>query len=591
MTDTHDKLQNVRWSLDELYPALDSPELEKDLDSLLTSANAFQSNRAELTESISAEKFHAVIQQLEAIYRIAHRLGSYAGLSSAADTQNQKALSLVARTEHAFAQVGNQTLFFSLWWKDVSQETANRLLETSGDYRYWLEMIRLFKPHTLTEPEEKIANIKQTTGASALDMLYDTITNRFTFDLTVDGETKSLSRSQLMVYVHHQDPAIRQAAYQELYRVYGDQGPVLGLIYQTLVRDWHNDKIDLRGYNKPISARNLNNDIPDDVVDTLLEVCQRNAGIFQRYFMLKARLLGIDQLRRYDLYAPVVHSDRSFDYPQAVKLVLDAYQNFSPELHDLAQRVISQEHVDSELRHGKRGGAFCATVLPELSPWVLLNFTGNARDIATLAHELGHAVHAMLADEHTLFTQHACLPLAETASTFGEMLLVDHLLAELDDPQLRKDLLFRQVDDAYATIGRQAFFALFEVEAHDMIQKNATVDELADAYLANLKLQFGDAMSIGEEFKWEWVSIPHIYGMPFYVYAYAFGQLLVFALYQRYKEEGEAFKAGYRKILAAGGSLPPAQILREAGVDITSASFWQGGFDVISRMIDQLEQL
>jgi oligoendopeptidase F len=257
----------------------------------------------------------------------------------------------------------------------------------------------------------------------------------------------------------------------------------------------------------------------------------------------------------------------------------------------MAKRVFASDHLDSEVRKGKMSGAFCATILPELTPWVLLNYQGKADDVATMAHELGHAVHSMMAEHHTFFTQHACLPLAETASTFGEMVLTDRLLELETDKNVQRDILFRQMDDAFATILRQIYFALFERQAHDMIAKDASVDELSEAYLANLKEEFGDAVDVSDEFRYEWVSIPHIYNVPFYVYAYAFGQLLVFALYQQYKIEGESFKPRYMKILAAGGSIAPIDLLKDAGIDITRESFWQGGYDVISDMVSRLEKL
>jgi len=243
------------------------------------------------------------------------------------------------------------------------------------------------------------------------------------------------------------------------------------------------------------------------------------------------------------------------------------------------------------VRKGKRDGAFCATVAPDLTPWVLLNYQGRPRDVATMAHELGHAIHSMLAEHHSIFTQHSSLPLAETASTFAEMLLIDRLLAQEEDQSVRQDLLFRQVDDAYATILRQAFFALFERQAHEMVKQDASVDDLSKAYQENLKVQFGGVVEVSAEFGWEWVSIPHIYHVPFYVYAYAFGQLLVLSLYKQYKEEGEAFKPRFIKILAAGGSDAPVRILSEAGIDVYDSGFWQGGFEVILDLIDQLEDL
>jgi len=349
--------------------------------------------------------------------------------------------------------------------------------------------------------------------------------------------------------------------------------------------------VTLRKFSSPLAVRNLGNDIPDKAVDTLLEVARKNTGIFQRYFKMKAKLLGMDKLRRYDVYAPVVKAEKEFEFASAAEMVLDSFSEFEPKVGELAQRVFDQNHMDSEVRKGKRDGAFCWSVTPEMTPWVLLNYQGRARDVATMAHELGHAIHSMLASHHSAFTYHSSLPLAETASTFGEMMLTDRLLAEESDEDVRRDILFKQVDDAYATIMRQSYFALFEKEAHEMVVNNASVDELAAAYMENLKEQFGDSLDISDEFKWEWVSIPHIYHTPFYVYAYAFGQLLVLSLYQQFKQEGEAFKPKYLKILSAGGSEAPAKILVEAGIDIESAEFWQGGFDVVNGLMKQLEEL
>jgi len=478
-----------------------------------------------------------------------------------------------------------------LWWKGLDEQAAERLMAGAGEFRYWLEEMRHFKPHTLTEAEEKIVNIKNVTGANALGNLYDSITNRYVFKVEVDGEVKELTRGELMVYVRQHDPELRARAYQELYRVYGEDGPILGQIYQTIVRDWRSEQVDLRKFNSPMAARNLINDIPDRVVDTLLEVARQNAHVFQRFFRLKASRLGVDRLRRYDVYAPIAKSNKMYAFNDAADMVLDAFNQFDPQISRFAQRVFDDNHLDSEVRKGKRGGAFCASITPDLTPWVLLNYQSRPDDVATMAHELGHAIHSMLASQHSVLTFQSNLPLAETASTFGEMLLIDKLLATETDEGVRRDMLFRQVDDAYATIMRQSFFALFEKEAHQMVQDGASVDDLAEAYLKNLQTQFGDAVEVSDEFRWEWVSIPHIYQVPFYVYSYAFGQLLVFALYQQFKEEGEAFKPRYTRILSAGGSKAPVQVLSEAGIDIHKAEFWQGGFDVISRLVDQLEQL
>ena len=583
----------TRWDLGELYPSFASPELQAAFDNVEEQVMSFEGVRGKLNPNIDPNQFIEIVRVSEEIARLINKIYAFTGLSFNADTQDQIAQTYMARVQQFAAQMQNRVLFFSLWWKELDDENAGRLMSAAGDYRYYLEEMRHFKPHTLSEAEEKIVNIKDVTGAGALTTLYDAITNRYVFKLEVDGETRELTRGQLTAYVQGPDPDLRAKAYQELYRVYSADAPILGQMYQTRARDWYNENVDLRKFPSPISVRNLGNDIPDEAVDALLDVARRNIKIFQRYFRLKARQLGIPsgKIRRYDIYAPIANSDKKFDYDAATKMVFDSFNSFDPQLAEMAQRVFDQNHVDSEVRKGKRDGAFCWSVLPEMTPYVLLNYQGRARDVATMAHELGHAIHAMLASHHTTLTFHSSLPLAETASTFGEMMLTDKLLAEEKDESVRRDILFKQIDDAYATIIRQSYFALFEKQAHDMIQKNASVNDIAAAYMENLKEQFGDSVELSDEFQWEWVSIPHIYHTPFYVYAYAFGQLLVFSLYQQFKAEGAAFKPKYLKILSAGGSEAPAKILSDAGIDIRSPKFWQGGFDVLDKLVSELERL
>lgn len=579
------------WSLTELFPALDSPTYENAFKQVENCVVEFEKFRADLVPEITPAHFLMILREAEEINRVISRIYSFAGLSFTADTQDQAALTMQGRVQQLLAELQNRMMFFDLWWKYLDDENAKRLLEASGDYRYYLDAMRLFKPHTLSEAEEKVINIKNVTGAEALTNLYDSITNKFTFKIEVDGSIKEMTRGELMTNARSSDPDLRAAAYRELYRVFGESGPILGQMYQTRVRDWRNENVSLRKYANPLAARNLSNDIPDDVVDTLLDLAHKNASIFQRFFKVKARLLGMERLRRCDIYAPVSKSKKTYAFDDAANMVLDSFNQFDPKFAALAKRVFDKQHLDSEVRKGKRGGAFCWTVTPDLTPWVQVNYQGQADDAATLAHELGHAIHSMLAEHHSIFSQQASLPLAETASTFGEMMLIEQLLANETDPAVRRDILFRQVDDSYATILRQSYFAMFEKQAHEMIQNNASVDELNSAYMENLKDQFGDAVELNDDFKWEWVSIPHIYHTPFYVYAYAFGQLLVLSLYKQFKIEGDTFKPRYIKILEMGGAEAPEKILQKAGIDIHSAEFWQGGFDVIAGLVDQLEKM
>jgi oligoendopeptidase F len=299
----------------------------------------------------------------------------------------------------------------------------------------------------------------------------------------------------------------------------------------------------------------------------------------------------MDKLRRYDIYAPIAKSEKTVSFEEAVPLVMDSFAKFSPVVEQAARQVLEREHLDAEVRPGKRGGAFCYSVSPKLVPWVLTNYVGRINDVSTLAHELGHAVHSILAADHSVMTFHASLPLAETASVFGEMLVTDRLLQEEQDPAVKRDLLMTILDTAYATVQRQAYFSIFEKEAHARIAEGCTSDDLAGLYMQNLSDQFGDAVELSQFFAWEWIAIPHIYNTPFYTYAYSFGQLLVLALYHQYLSEGEFFVPRYLRLLAAGGSASPQDILTEAGLDISTPAFWQGGFDVLAGRLDQLERI
>lgn len=579
------------WDLTDLFTGVGDPKIDATFEEINKNVESFQAYREQLTPNISEDLFLNIIENYEHFFRLVSRVSGFAELSFAGNTQDQQAQALVAKVDQFQAETNNKTLFFSLWWRALDDENAKRLLDASGDYRYWLVAMRNFKDYTLSEKEEQVINIKDVTGFSALNMLYDSITNRYVFKVEVNGEEREMTRGELMALVREPDPDLRAKAYQELFRVYEADGPILGQIYQAISRDWRNENVNLRGFKSPISVRNLVNDIPDDVIEILLDATRKNAKHFQRFFQLKAKRLGMDKLTRYDIYAPVEKSDKTYAYQDATEIVLNSFNDFHPKFAAMAKQILDADHVDSEIRKGKMSGAFCATVTPNLTPWVLLNYQGRPDDVATMVHELGHGIHSLMAQDHTAFTQHACLPLAETASTFSEILLVDKLLAQETDEAVRRDLLYRQMDDAFATILRQNYFSMFEKTAHDMIAEGAQVSEIADAYLANLKSQFGDAVDVSDEFRWEWVMVPHFYAVPFYVYAYAFGQLLVLSLYKQFQAEGDAFKPRYMKILAAGGSVAPVKLLANAGIDVTTAEFWQGGFDVIDEMVTKLENL
>jgi len=589
--DTSKEYELSGWDLSDLLAEASEEEIADKLGTLEEAIEAFEAKRDRLSAAMDPADLLIIIKDYEAIYEQLYVLFAYGSLWFSADTQDSAALTYRNRMQQTLTDTRNRMLFFELWWKGLADDEAERLLPggpENADYRFYMDDLRRTKPFMLDEKSEQIINTKDANGMGALITIYSMLTNRLEFTLEVDGEEQTLTRDKLMSYAYSPQPEMRAAAYQELYRVYKEEANVLAQIYINRVRDWYNENVKLRSFDSPIAVRNIANDIPDAAVDALLQVARQNVGLFQRYFKLKAGWLGMEKLRRYDIYAPLAESDREIAYSDAVHMVLDTFDQFHPSVRQQAQRVFHENHIDSEVRKGKRGGAFCATVLPSQTPWVLMNYTGKVRDIATLAHELGHAIHSMMAEDHSILTQHSALPLAETASVFAEMLLTDRLLEEEQDPLVRRELLAAAVDDMYATVMRQAYFVLFELAAHDAIMQNKSPEQLHAIYMQNLQEQFGDSMEIATDFQYEWVCIPHIYNTPFYCYAYSFGQLLVLALYRRFQEQGERFKDDYLKMLAYGGSARPQQILSEVGIDMTDPAFWQGGFDVIRDMIDEL---
>ena len=582
---------NIRWSLQDLLPDPYQRSIEKVLSQLDQTVSDIESQRSQMTEEISQNKFNEILKKLELVNALMRRVYAYADLWLAEDTQNETALNLRDRLDQALVNYGNRIIFFDIWFKNLPDESAHRLISGSGDLKYVLESLRRLKKYTLSEAEERLLNLKDINGIDALVNLYEIITSQYIFSLEINGEQKKLTRDQLSAYYFNASADVRLAAYKAFYRVFIENSTVLAQIYSHRVRDWYTEGVELRGYASPISPRNLDNDLPDEIVETLLSTCRKNVGIFQRYFHLKAKWLGMEKLRRYDIYAPLAKSEKEYSFPEAKKMVLDSFGEFSPQVAQLARRVFDEHHLDPFPRHGKRGGAFSSGVLPELTPWVLINYNGRAPSIPTLAHELGHAVHSMLSSNHSVLAFHPNLPLAETASVFAEMNMTDHLLRKEQDPSVRRDLMIRTIDDAYVSVIRQSYFTLFEIDAHRLLVEGKSFEELADHYMTNLTEQFGESVELSEEFKWEWITVPHFYSTPFYTYAYSFGQLLVLSLYQQYRLEGAAFIPKFLTILAYGGSKAPLSILEEAGIDISTPDFWQSGFDMLNNMIEELTKI
>jgi oligoendopeptidase F len=582
-----------RWDLSELAKDPKSPAFQKQIRDLEEMAKKFEKIKLKLDPKMSAKKFMDILHEVEEISEKMSKIGGYAALSYSADTQSDEATSLMTRISKLGSEISNKILFFDLWWKtQIDEKNAKRLIKNSGELAEYLSHKRLFAKYALSEPEEKIINTLDVTGISALVKLYDKMTSAYEYRMKVGGKTKKMTREEVTNYIRNTNPKIRETAYKTILTKYTGNKGVIGEIYQNIVLNWKDEGIEIRGYESPISMRNIGNDVDDKTVESLLTVCRKNSPVFQKFFVQKAKMLKMKKLRRYDLYAPAAANikEKKYQYDKSVKLVFESLGRFSPKLEEFAKKVFNENHVDSSIRAGKRDGAFCSTLSPKITPYVLVNFTGKTRDVFTLAHELGHAVHSQSAQDRSILVQDAPLPLAETASTFSELLLYDNLLDKITDDE-KKIMFSEKIDDLYATIMRQAFFTIFEVAAHEQIGKGTTIEEISKTYLQNLKEQLGNSVIVSDDFAIEWSCIPHFYHTPFYCYAYSFGNLLALSLFQRYKKEGSSFVPSYIEILSAGGSKKPEKLLAEHGLDISSQKFWQEGFDYVESQVNALSAL
>lgn len=592
-------LKTGKWNLTDLIQSSSGTQVEELVSDIKSKVASIENMRSLLRSDISNEEFLEMVHMIEEMSEKLTVLAGFAHLQYYSNTMSNEAAAFVTRIDKFSSEIENRIVFLDLWFKqELDEVNAERLISgVPSDYKEYLRHKRLAAKYSLAESEEKIISTLEVTGASALVKIYDRMTTAFEFAIPIKEGKKTaikkiLNKEKLLSMVRSHLPKERENAYKALWKVYGSNAGILGEIYTNVVLRWHDENISIRGFNSPISVRNLHNNIDDATVETLLRMCNKNSSIFREFFIEKAKILGVDKLRRYDLYAPIskkASSIRKYRYGKAAELVLETFKKFDPRFFDFARRLFLEDHVDSEIRRGKLSGAFCYTISPKRTPYVLLNYDSKTRDVSTMAHEFGHAIHSMAASDKSILVSHAPLPLAETASVFAEMLLTDTLLGKLSR-QERRILLAEQVDDMYATIMRQGYFTLFEIEAHDaIVKKNETIDKVADRYLNNVKEQFGNSVIVSPDFKWEWLYIPHFYHTPFYCYAYSFGNLLVLSLYQKYIEEGESFVPKYLQLLGAGGSQKPEELLKSIGMDITKDSFWQHGFDFIDRKMTELK--
>ncbi len=592
-TDTEQELP--RWNLDDLYSGVDDPRIDADLTALERSALAFRERfEPSIGDALSVEELKSALDSYEKMLRSSTKIGSYASLHYSTDTLDPKRGALLQKVREKSSRISTELIFFTLQLGRLSEETFERFLRAPEleQYHHYLTVQREEAKHHLSQAEETVLEETANYRGRAFRRLFTETVSRMKFPFEVDGELKELSQAELLAYNYHPDRELRRKASESLGTVLEANAPTLTFTMNTLLAE--KEMLDrLRGFETPEAERHLDNELPAAAVDTMVEVCVRNFSLVEDYYRLKRELLGLDSLAHFDRYAPLQPSEQQIAYAEAKKIVLEAYRAFSPELHDLALPFFEENWIDVPVEPGKRGGAFCAGVSPDHHPYILLNYTAKPRDVMTLAHELGHGVHDRLAAENHILDYHPVLPLAETASTFGEMLTFEKLHGELESDEDRLALLCEKLEDTFATVFRQVSMYRFEQAIHRARRTEGELptERVNELWQEKMQEMFGDSLTLGREHCWTWLYIPHIVQTPFYVYAYAFGELLVLSLYARYKREGDSFRPAYFDLLRAGGSRSPRELLEKLGIDVADASFWQGGCDLIRENLERARSL
>jgi len=586
----------IRWDLTDLFLGLDDPALVDRPGQLLQDAEAFEGRYRDriATAECTAELLLEALEETQRIQLERGKLLGFAHLMFSTDTSDPARGALLQRLQEQSTAISRHLIFFDLEVGRMPEKTFSALIISPqlSKYRHYLEHEREVARHNLEEGEEKIAAELGNTGAQAFQRLFSEVTSRMTFRVTVEGKAQDLNQSQVLNLLFEPDRDLRRRAAAAISRTLERHSHLLVFIYNTvLLEKATQDR--LRGYEYPEQRRHQSNELSAEVVDTLTEVCAANYEVVADYYRLKARLLGLKRLKHYDRYAPLRQAEAWIAFGEARDTVLEAFRRFSPTLEQVTREFFDGNWIDAEVRPGKRGGAFCSSVSPDLHPYVFMNYLGKPRDVMTLAHELGHGVHGMLSRRQPYFEYYASLALAETASVFGEMLVFEELQRRLDDPAERLALLAGRLEDSFGTVFRQVSMYRFERRAHRARREEGELTgERYDAiWQSVMQEMFGDSLELEPGHSSWWLYVPHFYHTPFYVYAYAFGELLVLALYARYREQGEAFVEPYLNLLRAGGSRRPEELLGELGMDVRSPAFWQGGVDVIRGMLTTAREL
>jgi oligoendopeptidase F len=583
--------EQVEWDLSDLYEGPEDPRIESELDEATAAASTFRDRFRGRLGELSAATLNDAVAELERIKSNSTRVETYARLRQAADSSDQARGALVQKVRERNTQIDTELLFFDLEWSELEDDVAERLLADPALERYAavLRSERRYKPYQLTEPEEKISAEKSVTGVSAWGRLF----NELLADLRVSLDGEGLSLDEALAKLSRlTDQAERGRVAAAVTETLRPGARTRGYVLNTILNERAIEDR-LRGFDGWISARNLSNEIPDEAAQSLVDAIVSRYDIPQRFYALKARLLGLDQMRDYDRFAPLQEVEGAIAWDDAREIVLESFTDFSPLAGEIVGRFFERDWIDAALRPGKMLGAFCATLIPERHPYVLMNYAGERRSVLTLAHELGHGLHGTLAQDLGLLNARTPLTLAETASVFGEALTFETLREREDDPRAVLGLLIGRIDDTVATVFRQIALNRFEHAIHTGRREEGElpIDRISELWREEQRRMLGDAVEVTDDYGIWWSYVPHFIQSPGYVYAYSFGYLFSLAIYRRYLDEGNSLVEPYLDLLRAGGSAPPAELASRLGFDIGDPDFWSSGLDAIGVLVDEAEQL
>ncbi len=584
------ELLATEWDLGPLVGGAEDGGVQRQLDRALQLAGEFSQRHAGKVAELEAEGLIEAMHELEAIHELIGKAGSYASLRFATDTADPTRGALLALVQERATEIETLLLFFELEWAGLDDERADELLAAPGleFCRHHLRSVRRYRPHLLSEPEEKILAEKSISSQAAWSRLFGELVSALRVRL--DGQESSLEVALSRLQAPERE--LRREAAEAVSATLAPGLRTRAFILNTLAQDKAVEDR-LRGYPHWLAARNLANEASDASVMALIEAVRGRYEIPQRWYRLKAKLLGVERIADYDRAAPVLPEEVTFSFAQARELVLKTYEAFSPQAGNVVRRFFDQRWIDAPVREHKRGGAFCAYTVPSVHPYVLLNFTARRRDVLTMAHELGHGLHAALAQPQGVFHQSTPLTLAETASVFGEALTFGRMLQAATDDDTRLGLLADRIDGAIATVFRQMAMNRFEHLVHTGRRREGelSVERICELWVETQQELFGDSVEITDGYRTWWSYVPHFINTPGYVYAYAYGQLLALSVYQRYLEEGEDMVPRYLELLAAGGSRSPEELGAIVGIDLADPGFWERGLDLVERQLGEAEAL